>query len=78
MYSKPIIELASKLRKKQINFTSHSLVGQTPSHISNVVNILKYSTRKEGILMGVICPCGVVVNAFSENNNVKFVGKEEL
>ena len=25
--------------------------------------------------MGVICPCGVVVNAFSENNNVKIVGK---
>ncbi|MFF2755534.1 hypothetical protein ACFVR1_17590 [Psychrobacillus sp. NPDC058041] len=25
--------------------------------------------------MGVMCPCGVTVNAFSESNNVKFVGQ---
>jgi len=25
--------------------------------------------------MGIICPCGVKVNAFSENNNVRFEGQ---
>lgn len=25
--------------------------------------------------MGVVCPCGVLVDAFSENNNVKFEGQ---
>ena len=27
--------------------------------------------------MGIICPCGVTVDACSENNNVKFEGKWE-